>query len=230
MKQDAVFAGGEGNQWLERNRMALARKDTPADDPVLRVIQLANLQPHRVIEIGASNGFRLNLLQQLHPCAATAVDPSETAIAEGRAKYPGVNFLQGVASAVPVAEDGGFDLVIVNAVLHWIDRSTLMRSCAELDRLLAPQGFLVIGDFHPASPERVNYHHRTDVQLFTYKQNYPEIFLATRLYVQFAGLVFDHDGFRCHPDVAPRDRYQVVVLKKTGDEAYVTHEFKPHQP
>ncbi len=225
MTQDAVFAGGEGDQWFERNRQALARKDTPEHDPVLRVLQLANLQPRRVIEIGASNGFRLNLLQQLRPCDVTAVDVSEAAIVEGRARYPGVTFLQGAASAVPIAEDGGFDLVMVNAVLHWIDRSTLMRSCAELDRLLAPHGFLIIGDFHPAAPERVNYHHRSDVELYTYKQNYAEIFLASRLYTQFASVVYDHDTWACNPDVAPRDRYQVVVLKKTGDEAYITRAF-----
>lgn len=225
MKQDTVFAGGEGNQWFERNRQALAQKDAPEQDPVIRLIQLANLKPRRVVEIGASTGFRLNLLQKIHPCEATAVDPSDAAIADGRAKYPGVNFLHGVASSVPIADDGGFDLVIVNAVLHWIDRSTLMRSCAELDRLLAPQGFLVIGDFHPASPERVKYHHRSDVELYTYKQNYADIFLATRLYTQFASVVFDHEGWACNPDVVPGDRYQVVVLKKTVDESYITRAF-----
>jgi len=230
MKQDSVFASGEGDQWFQRNQTALRRPDAVQTDPVVRVIQMANLQPRRAIEVGASNGFRLHHLQQLFSCEVTAVDPSSEAIAQGRAEYPGVEFIQGVASQVPIAQDGGFDLVIVNAVLHWIDRSTLMRSCAELDRLLSPQGFLVIGDFHPASPERVNYHHRPEGEIYTYKQDYTRIFLATQLYTQCTSVVFDHANWTCHPDVASRDRYQIAVLKKTGEEAYVARAFHPHQP
>jgi len=228
MKQDTIFSGGEGDKWFQRNQGALARTDLEKTDPVLRVLQIANLAPRRVVEIGASTGYRLHLLQKLHACEATAVEPSEAAIAEGRTMYPSINFISGVAAAVPVADDGGFDLVIVNAVLHWVDRTMLLRSCAELDRLLAPQGFLVVGDFLPASPERVTYHHRTDVQLYTYKQPYAEIFIATRLYTQFASLVFDHSGFACRPDLPPQDRYQVALLKKTGEEVYITREFQPH--
>jgi ubiquinone/menaquinone biosynthesis C-methylase UbiE len=155
------------------------------------------------------------------------VDPSEAAITQGRAAYPNVQFLQGVASALPIEQDSGFDLVVVSSVFHWIDRSTLLRSCAEADRMLAEGGFLVIGDFYPALPERVNYHHRTDVELYTYKQNYAEIFIATRLYTQFASLAFARQGWVCRPDVQPSDRYQVCALKKTGKEGYVPKEFKP---
>lgn len=225
-KQDAVFSSGEGDQWFQRNQVALNRANAGETDPVLRVIGWTGLKPVKVIEIGASNGFRLNLLRQRYGCDVTAVEPSARAIEQGRSAFPEVRFFQGVASAIPVAEDGAFDLVIVNAVLHWVDRSTLLRSCAELDRLVADGGFLVIGDFFPPSPERVQYHHRSDVELYTYKQNYPEIFLATRLYTQFASVVVDHEGWVNHPDIAPRDRFQISVLKKTGTEGHLTREFK----
>jgi SAM-dependent methyltransferase len=228
MKQDDVFASGEGDQWFQRNRSALHELKVLKNEPVLRLIELINLKPKKAIEIGASSGFRLQTLQQIYSCEVTAVEPSEAAIEHGRTEYPQVHFIKGVASSVPIEHDAQFDLVIVNAVLHWIDRSTLLRSCAEIDRLLAENGFLVIGDFHPPFPERVNYHHRTDVALYTYKQNYAEIFLATKLYAQFASLVFDHEDWTCHPGTTPRDRYQVCVLKKIGQEAYVAGEF--HSP
>jgi SAM-dependent methyltransferase len=227
MKQDDIFAAGEGDQWFQRNCSGLGSVEPLTTDPVLRVIRLAGLKPQKAIEIGASNGFRLHILQQIYRCRVTAVEPSEAAIAHGRTEYPEVDFVQGVASSLPIEDDAGFDLVIVNGVLCWVDRSTLLRSCAEVDRLLAENGFLVIGDFLPPSRERVYYHHRTDVALYTYKQNYAEIFLATGLYTQFASLVFDHEDWTCDPDTAPRDRYQVCLLKKTGQEAYVTREFHP---
>jgi SAM-dependent methyltransferase len=227
MKQDDVFAGGEGDQWFRRNRPALSPVEVLKTDPVLRVIELANLKPEKAVEIGASNGFRLHILRQLYHCEVTAVEPSEAAIAHGRTEFPEVHFVKGIASSVPIEDDAGFDLVIVNGVLVWIDRSTLLRSCAEIDRLLAQDGVLIIGDFHPPCPERVNYHHRTDVALYTYKQNYAEIFLASKLYAQFASVVFDHKDWTCHPEIVPRDRYQVCVLKKTGQEAYVAREFHP---
>jgi SAM-dependent methyltransferase len=225
MKQDEIFSGGEADQWFRRNLPLLGSAQALKTDPVLRVIQLANLKPQKAVEIGASNGFRLHILQQRYRCEVTAVEPSEAAIAHGRMEYPGVQFLKGIASSVPIGNDTQFDLVIVNGVLVWIDRSTLLRSCAEIDRLVAENGFLVIGDFHPPHPERVNYHHRTDVALYTYKQNYAEIFLATKLYTQFASLIFDHEDWTCHPETMPRDRYQVCILKKIGQEAYVAREF-----
>jgi SAM-dependent methyltransferase len=227
MKQDDVFTEGEGDQWFRRNRPDLNPVEALKTDPVLRVIELANLKPEKVVEIGASNGFRLHVLQQRYHCEVTAVEPSEAAIAHGRAEYPEMHFLKGVASSVPIEHDAGFDLVIVNGVFVWIDRSTLLRSCAEIDRLLAEDGVLVIGDFHPSYPERVNYHHRTDVALYSYKQNYAEIFLATKLYTQFASVLFDNKDWKCHPETTSRDRYQVCVLRKTAQEAYVTREFHP---
>ena len=227
MKQDDVFTGGEGDQWFQRNRAALDSAEALKSDPVLRAIELAGLKPEKAVEIGASNGFRLHVLQQLYHCEVTAVEPSEAAIAHGRIEYPKVHFVRGIASSVPIEHDAGFDLEIVNAVLGWIDRSTLLSSCAEIDRLLAENGFLVIGDFHPPAPERVNYHHRTDVALYTYKQDYADIFLATNLYTRFASIVFDHKNWTCHPETMPRDRFQVSVLKKTGQEGYVTREFEP---
>src|SRR5262245_58781865 len=133
MKQDEVFASGEGDQWFQRNRSVLGTIEPMKMDPVLRMISLAGLRPERAVEIGASNGYRLHILRQLYHCQVTAVEPSEDAIAHGRTKFPEVEFVKGVASSLPIEDDAGFDLVIVHGVLSWIDRSTLLRSCAEID-------------------------------------------------------------------------------------------------
>jgi SAM-dependent methyltransferase len=215
MIQDSVFAEHEGNQWFERNSAALSHADRLRHDPVLRLIDLAGLMPVQVLEIGASNGYRLQTLHTTYGCAATAVEPSLAAINDGRARYPAIRFVQGVANDIPLAATERFDLVIVNFVLHWIDRTTLLRSVAEIDRLVQDGGYLIIGDFYPAAPERVPYHHLPQAGIWTYKQDYPQLFLASNLYALVAQHAFHHATQQFQADVAPNERAQVALLRKT---------------
>ena len=222
MTQDKVFSEGEGDRWFRRNEAAISDPERLAADPVLRLIEMAGLKPSRACEIGASNGYRLHALRERYGCEAVAVEPSEAAIADGRARYPDVVFHRGVAGEIPIAESFTFDLVIVNFVFHWIDRSTLMQSASEIDRMLQDGGFLVIGDFFSAYPERVHYHHLPDGGVATYKQPYGEMFLATNLYEPVAAVVVDHATHHILPDVAPENRAQVVLLRKTLQGRYAS--------
>ncbi|GAB4407541.1 MAG: hypothetical protein Fur0044_00520 [Anaerolineae bacterium] len=194
-------------------------------DPVLKMLQLADLRPENVLEIGASNGYRLHELQTKFKCKATAVEPSQEAIEDGQGRYPEIAFLQGVASDLPIKDDEQFDLVIVNFVFHWIDRATLLRSVAETDRVLKDGGHLIIGDFYPAYPERVIYHHLPESNVWTYKQNYGEIFLATHLYNLVAFLALDHSSHEVRPKIDPKNRTQVALLQKTLNGGYQTTPF-----
>lgn len=179
MDQDQIFAASEADAWFERNKAALSAF-RPEDDLPLRALALYDVRPRRALEVGASVGARLAHLAEKRGAKAVAVEPSGKAIAEGRAKFPKVEFIQAGAKSIPLQET--FDLVIINYVFHWMDRGGLMRSASELDRLLADQGFLLIGDFFPSNRLKVDYHHRTDQKMFTYKQNYADLFLSTGLY------------------------------------------------
>jgi SAM-dependent methyltransferase len=219
MTQDRVFSAGEGDRWFARNRAALADPDRVARDPVLRALELVGLTPKDALEIGAANGYRLAELARRSRCRTTAVEISDDAIRDGRARYPDIEFLSGLASDLPVESGRQFDLVIVSFVLHWVDRSTLLRSAAEIDRVVCPLGHLVIADFLPTAPERVDYHHLPGAGVWTYKQDYPEIFLATRFYERSALLTYDADG------VDAAHRCAVSVLRKIGNEGYRTARF-----
>lgn len=220
-RQDAVFLEGEGDGWYARNREVLLARE-PSRDTVLRAIAESGIGFGRVLEVGASNGFRLGLLRASRDCRAVAVEPSEKAIAEGRQLYPEVEFLRGTASAIPIKEDGAFDLVIVNFVMHWIDRATLLRSVAEIDRMVADGGYLVLGDFYPDAPQKVRYHHLPDQDVWTYKQDYPSLFAATGLYLPVHLSVFAHTGEEKRPDAPGQDRIMVSVLRKSLDAGYAT--------
>src|SRR3989344_2198184 len=118
-------------------------------------IKKAKLRPKKVLEIGASNGWRLAAIRNLYKSKCLAVEPSLAAIQDGRKLYPKVAFRQGVVSALPVGNKEKFDLVIIHYVFHWVDRKNLLKSVAEIDRVLADGGYLIITDFLPNKPMKV---------------------------------------------------------------------------
>lgn len=211
MLQDDIFHQSEGDSWFARNRDALGSCDASADLP-LRLIELYDLRPQSVMEIGAANGFRLAVIQKWSGARCVALEPSADAICNGKANFPALTFIRGSASAVPVKES--FDLVIVNFVFHWIDRISLLRSVAEVDRLVKDGGFLIIGDFQPANFTRVRYHHLKDREVYTYKQDYPALFQSTGLYHSVAMLTADHSTKALDPRAIERDRIGATLLRK----------------
>ncbi len=221
MLQDNVFTRFEGDRWFERNRKALNSFDTAADLP-LKILELYDLRPERVLEIGAANGFRLAAIHARTGAVVVAVEPSSEAILNGKASFPYVTFVRGTASFVPLRET--FTLVIVNFVFHWIDRTSLLRAVAEIDRLVQDDGYLLIGDFQPSNQLQVRYHHLTDEQLFTYKQNYAATFLASGLYHPVALLTGHHVVKKPDAAVAEADRIGTWLLRKQTDVHYVKAE------
>jgi SAM-dependent methyltransferase len=215
--QDQIFVEKEGNQWFRRNQAALEKLDPSADLP-LRLLELYGVRPRRVLEVGAANGFRLAALAQRYGAHAVGCEPSADAIAAGRDRYPGIEFVQGQASKLPVA--GPFDLVIVNFVFHWIDRSLLLTSVAEVDRVLEDGGLLLIGDFFPSNPLKVRYHHLPEVRVFTYKQDYAAVFLASGLYQSVCLLTADHSSRALKAEVSEDHRIATWLLRKGLGEVY----------
>jgi SAM-dependent methyltransferase len=216
--QDNLFAASEADRYFDRNKSALREVDWSADPP-LRLMELYRLQPRSALEIGAANGCRLAAIAERWGTKVTAVEPSAQAIADGQARFPEVRFLQATASAIPLQCQ--FDLVIVNFVLHWIARETLLRSIAEIDRLLVAGGCLILGDFAPSNRVRVRYHHRPEEEIYTYKQNYPAVFLASGLYHTVAALTSSHGSPNHLADVAEHERTGVWLLRKLLVEHYV---------
>lgn len=219
--QDEMFLAAESDRWFERNQAALG-KDLDAD-LALRLLSLYRLKPQSVLEVGAANGYRVAEIAKRTGAHATAVEPSLLALADGRAKYGQVSFHQGSARQLPV--DGPFELVIVNYVFHWIDRVNLLRSVAEIDRVTADGGWLLIGDFHPWLPTRNKYHHLPDAAVYTYKQSYADIFLASGIYQSVAQLSANERELQA--DASDDRRSAVSLLRKRLAGGYVEGTFKP---
>lgn len=191
MTQDRIFLDSEGDAWFRRNSHVLLGDDGAwaAHDMPLRLLTFAGLTVDGVLEFGCAAGTRLDLLLQRGIArTAAGTDASAQAIATGRARYPALDLRQ---ASVAEGVAGRFDLVIVNFVLHWVDRAALAASLAAIDRAVAPGGWLLLGDFLPDAPRVRDYSHCPGV--FTYKQDYAAAFEALGWYRPTARLIYDHD-------------------------------------
>ena len=212
MSQDNVFLNSEGDNWFKRNMNGL--EGAQDHDFVINLIQLYNITPKNVLEIGASNGWRLNEINRIYDCNCIAVEPSELAIEAGKEKYPDIEFHRAVANELPFDNDRKFDLVIINFVFHWIGREQLFKSVSEIDRVISDSGFLIIGDFMPDSPNKVKYHHIKDEGVWTYKQDYTRLFTSSNIYKLIGSMTGHHETKKYDPLVDDKSRMAVTLLKK----------------
>lgn len=89
------------------------------------------------LDLGAGTGKLTERLVERSQ-TTTAVDPSESMLAELRRKLPHVQALVGTAEDIPFANDSQ-DAVTVAQAFHWFDRKP---ACAEIVRVLRPGGRL----------------------------------------------------------------------------------------
>src|SRR5262249_17661350 len=120
----------------------------------------------------------------------------------------------GISKALPVSET--FDLVVVAFVFHWVSRDALAASVAEVDRVLSPNGYLLLHDFFPDAPTRRHYHHLPEGQAYTYKQDFAALFLSTAGYRHVARTTHHH----AHSHAA-EDRDFFSVADVSGDDRVV---------
>lgn len=216
--QTAMFQEGEGDAWFRRNLDALSspRADDPALSLAKEVIGGPGARIGSVCEFGCANGWRLAALSDsLAPDARIAgFDVSAEAIRDGQHKWPHLDLRVGVADEPPF--DGRFDLVIVNFVLHWIDRDRLARTIVAIDESIGDGGFLILSDFLPSTPCKTRYHHLPDSEVYTYKQDYRTIFEALGSYREIQSRIFGH-GREGAGDagVTDADRAVCALLQKS---------------
>ena len=218
-KQEEVFGTSEGDHWYQRNAKAMDTKQAEADK-VIQLLDFVGHQPKSVLEVGCADGYRLEFFRERYGSTAAGIEISPEAIEAGKQKYPEIDLSVGSASDLSAYETGAFDCVIMYGVFVWIDRSLLLKVCAELDRVLADGGIIIISDFYPDTPRKVDYHH-VDDEVWTYKQDYAAIFSATNLYTEEAHLNFSLATKEVGVGIEYRDRYCIKALRKDLDGRYM---------
>ena len=220
MKQSEIFLRTEGDVFHRRNQSGLAEFGAGArEDEVIRCLRALALNPRRVLEIGCSNGWRLDLIRREFGAECFGIDPSAEAVAQGLAAYPGLSLTTGTAERLPY-EPGNFDLVVFGFCLYLCDRQDLFAIAAESDRVLTDGGCMMILDFYPPLPYRNRYKHVDG--LFCYKMDYAGMFLWNPAYALMGRVVFADKG---SDPINPDERLSVAALRKDPTRAYVESPF-----
>lgn len=206
--------GRAADEWFNRNRSVLTAELLPSKS--VRLFGYHVQAGQRVLEIGSSNGHQLEKLRRLTQCDGFGIDPSPAAIADGKAKYPDLKLAVGTADMLEFPDES-FDAVIFGFCLYLVGRSLLMRVVAEADRVLRGGGKLMITDFDPVISHRRPFKHQKG--LWSYKMQYPDLWLANPGYVLAEKVSFSHEGEEFH--ASPNERIASWVLVKQGADAYL---------
>ena len=215
MKEEEIFLKSEGDGWYKRCADGCS-PDMRRGDLVTALVRRHRLTFKRALDVGSANGWRLEMLREEAPRASyIGVEPSRAAVRAGTKMFPKIRLLRGIASALPVK--GVFDLVLVISVLHWVSREKLLASIAEIDRVTAEGGYLVVSDFLPRKPLKNKYTHLKS-GVTTWKMDYGALFEASGNYRLVERLIFDYDTIKTATTRTPDSVRAVTTLyqKKTG--------------
>ena len=220
-EQDLIFSNSESDNWFKRNKECIISKKADEDYCFNAIKTLPRLEEiQSVLELGSSNGYRLNFLKQILPnCKRfVGVDLSQEAVRDGRERY---NLDMQVNSITGYKVKEKFDMVIVNFVLHWVDRANIFSAIANIDGCLTNEkdSFLVLGDFLPDAPYRKRYHYRQDYNLYTYKCCYKNTFLSLNTYKTVLEKTYNCDDHNNYGN--NYNNCSVSILKKSLDQYYI---------
>lgn len=205
-----VWFEKEGDNWYRRNRKLLGKKHL---DLPLQLIDMYALKPRKVLEIGASNGYRLAAIKEKYKAQVTAVEPSAEAVREGRKLYPFIKFIRSTCDGIKIKSK--FDLIIVNYVFHWIYRDKLYECVSKIDSMLEDNGHLLIGDFGQDFFFKKTYKHLKKPNFHTWKMPYWDLFTASGSYLELAKIRYNHDKNKITSEISFDNMGTTVLLKKT---------------
>ena len=214
-EQKKIFLQSEGDQWFERN-FADKPKQERERDQALTILNRLGTPFGDVLEVGCSDGWRLEELRQRFGSHCTGIEPSLKAVEAGRQRYPDIALEVGTADSLAFAAQS-FDLLIAGFCLCLCDRKDLFTIAAEFDRVLRPGGTLLITEFLPPIPYRNEWAHVPGMHC--YKMDYAGMFTWNPQYSLYERSVVDY-----HSGVAELGAYDnqisVSLLHKGPESVY----------
>lgn len=219
MNAKKIFLESEGDAYYSRNKSVLERTISKGTKILDSFIQDNNLldSNKRILEIGCCSGYNLKYLcKKYYPkLEGSGVEPSLMAVEDGNKKncetVPLLNLklIQGTSDKLDF-DDDSFDMVLVGFCLFWVDRKYLFKTIAEIDRVLKTGGYVILEDFDTNIPYIRDNKHNVDA--FTYKQNYSNLFLANPQYFLIQKNNYSHAGDEFHLDI--QERISTCILYK----------------
>lgn len=211
-RQRDVFLNSEADAWFDRNHAALAQRGLEEDVLYASIMEIhpelqAKEASPAILEIGCGEGRRLERLALRLGATVAGIDPSAKAVAEAQAR--GVDARRGTAEELPWA-DASFDIVIFGFCLYLCDPEDFFRIAFEADRVLKPDSWLVIHDFHAISFTRRAYHHRAG--MFSSKMDFRRLFDWHPAYTCYSHRIAAHGTSEFTDD--PQEWVATSLLRK----------------
>ena len=192
--QDQVYADQEADDFYTRvissidieNSRIRSSKKLILDNIVSLIGQ--SLKNSNVLEIGCFIGDLLSELRSGFGCVVAGVEPSSQAckFAKDNFDLDLVNkvFAQSSYFGCPTDLFQSIDLIILDDVLSWMPRETILPSLASIDWLLKPGGAVYIRDFCPSMDFAYENHHQAGKNVFNYKVSggHKKFFLNSGMY------------------------------------------------
>lgn len=153
-----------------------------------------NLKEKKVLEIGCFIGDLLNELKKKYNCSVFGVEPSSLACKFAKKHFKLIinnsTFLKSKFFSLRKENFHKFDLIIIDDVLSWIDRSAILSTLGVIDWMLKPKGIVFLRDFSPSTAFALKNHHWKKEKIYNFKQAYghKKILLETGKYIE----IFNH--------------------------------------
>lgn len=208
--QEKVFLEQEADAWFNRNPSVVQL--APSNHRVLEALNCVKLPSEGcLLDIGGATGSVSAGFLRDHPdWIVRVVEPSAEAITAGKQAFPELEFAQGSISQREGMPWNDSDIVVVSGVFCVVDRNLLTQAVANVDAALKNGGLLVISDFDSPSLRANPYKHYEG--LFTYKQDYAEIFRALGTYQVISRQSSKFEGLSSGDISDPYDLQWVTVV------------------
>ncbi len=188
--QKSVWEQGAGDDWFARNKAELGNRDLIL--PILDRIK--GFKTKSVLEVGSSNGWRLQLIKDQYDCKVTGIDPSPAAVKA--AAENGIHVDLGTADNLPYP-DKSFDLIIFGFCMCLISPEDWLRVVLESDRVLRDGGLILLYDLVGSKFYKRRMMGITDDKkleekpIYLYTYDWPKLWLAYPFYTE-ALYLFDN--------------------------------------
>lgn len=221
--QKEIFKSSEGDQWFKRNQELYAATRQERGE-IVNALDDLRIKPTRVLEIGCSNGLRLNNYYLYCQADCFGIDPSEAAIVSGQKEFPHLSLQVGTADSLPF-ENNTFDLIVFGFCLYLCDRNDLFKIAYEADRCLADNGHLIVKDFCPPFPYRNTYTHKEGI--FSFKMDHSKMFSWNPAYTEIHRTTITHYGTEKRE--LHDEKISAVIMHKNNSQAFPPNPYNSAQ-
>jgi len=196
MSQDEYYLKREANDFFDRWKTAEGKNFNGKlrqnkSSILFQLEENISLYDIKVLEVGCFIGDLLFHLKKKYSCKVYGVEPSSKACDLSKKIFNLKNiettiFTKSKFYSLDKKYNNYFDLIIVDDVLSWMPRESIMQALAIIDWLLKINGAIFFRDFSPNFSFAFENHHQKNKNVFNFKQanGHRSFFLQTGMYYE----------------------------------------------